>query len=150
MVYIETARRCTHYDCRQIPIRIMYTCSHASGNSTSRISLAVRSSHSVIAGYRIHNEHRTTYGDASPTHTRNYIPVLAASELYWCVSKPFKHISETRLCIEDCRTIESGRDLCNRLRESYNMVRGFLGKYISWKKCLGIEFTSVSALTPTS
>lgn len=70
------------------------------------------------------------------------------SELYWCVDKAWLEPSETWLCIEDAHTLEDDRNLCSRLNEQYRQVRGFRGRFLSWKTCLRVEFTSVSTLEP--
>lgn len=71
---------------------------------------------------------------------------VKARQLYWCVDKSWVEPSETWLCIENPHQISEDRILCTRLKESYDRIRGLRGRYLSWKTCLGIKFTSVGAL----
>lgn len=73
-------------------------------------------------------------------------PQVKVSELYWCVDKAWVEPSETWLCTENPLQIIEDRILCLRLKNSYDRIRGFRGRYLSWKTCLGIKFTSVRTL----
>ncbi|RAO73074.1 uncharacterized protein BHQ10_009086 [Talaromyces amestolkiae] len=73
-------------------------------------------------------------------------PQAQVKELYWCVDKAWVEPSETWLCIEDPHQIAEDRILCTKLKASYDRIRGLRGRYLSWKTCLGIKFTSFNRL----
>lgn len=98
-------------------------------------------------------QHRTTNNGPQPSGTRigaittaaaaQSSPQVQVRQLYWCVDKAWIEPSETWLCIEDPHKIAEDRILCTRLKDSYDSIRGLRGRYLSWKTCLGIKFTSV-------
>lgn len=74
-------------------------------------------------------------------------PQVQVRQLYWCVDKAWTEPSETWLCIEDPHQIAEDRILCLKLKDLYDHVRGFRGRFLSWKTCLGIVFTSVCKIS---
>ena len=66
------------------------------------------------------------------------------NQLYWCVDRAWVEPSETWLCTENADMLDNDQQLCNRLNQHYRRVRGFRGRFLSWKECLGVEFRSVS------
>ncbi|KAL1961902.1 hypothetical protein VTN77DRAFT_935 [Rasamsonia byssochlamydoides] len=70
------------------------------------------------------------------------------SEIYWCVDRPWLEPSETRLCIQDARTLSDDGEFCGLLNEQYGQVRGFRGRFLSWKRCLGVRFISFRRIFP--
>ena len=65
-------------------------------------------------------------------------PQPISKQIYWCVDKAWTEPRVTQLRPID--QISDDRALCERLVAEYHRVRGWKGRYLSWKSCLGVEF----------
>lgn len=78
-----------------------------------------------------------------------------SSEIHWCVDRSWKEPKEIRLCAIAASSQATNKDvqirddaeLCQRLTEEYKKVRTWKGRFLSWKRCLAVEFIKVSKVS---
>jgi hypothetical protein len=65
-------------------------------------------------------------------------------EIYYCVDKPWSERSIT--LVRPLPVNDSLQDIefCRQLLEDYYAVRGFRGRWFSWKTCVDVKFINVS------
>lgn len=125
-----------------LPMSNTETSSFVSGSGQSTSSNTVIRQHSTNKWFRPSGIGSGPIPIASASASQSDSQV-SSKQLYWCVDKAWVEPSETWLCIEDPHRIAEDRILCLRLKDLYDSVRGLRGRYLSWKACLGIKFTSV-------
>jgi len=66
-------------------------------------------------------------------------------EIYWCVDKPWSERQIT--LVRPLPVNDSIQDIqfCLQLLDEYHAVRGFRGKWFSWKTCVDVKFINVSS-----
>lgn len=123
-----------------LPLSNPQPSSFVSGSSQPTISNTVAQNHTTNNRPQ---QSGTSSGVITTASALQSSPQVRVRQLYWCVDKAWTEPSETWLCIEDPHQIAEDRILCLKLKDLYDHVRGFRGRYLSWKTCLGIKFTSV-------
>lgn len=68
--------------------------------------------------------------------TSNQTSLPQVEGLYWCVNKAWSHIPTTMLdLLGEKKCSSNDYELCSRLVEGYNRIRGQLARILSWKTC---------------
>ena len=70
-------------------------------------------------------------------------------EVYWCIDKPWSERRITIFCGLSINDSTTDAQFGKELLEKYNAVRGFRGRWISWKTCVDVKFINVSVPTLT-